>query len=140
MPTLSGWLTFLEAFATFLASLFALRLSLIGWHHLNTKLSATSQESRVGSSGVAGGSVTSTHGGLFSSEWSARAGSAPTRSPKSTNEISPHHNAIPSPNKPSTLNRLLTGHTNLIATKSTICSVISCQKSASNRPVHIHTP
>ena len=140
MPTLSGWLTFLEAFATFLASLFALRLSLIGWHHLNTKLSATSQESRVGSSGVAGGSVTSTHGGLFSSEWSARAGSAPTRSPKSTNQISAHHNAIPSPNKPSTLNRLLTGHTDLTPKLCLRSSVSSSQKSASNRPVHIHTP
>ena len=140
MLSLSGWLTFLLGFVTFDTRSLQMRISLLGWHHLNTKFSATSQGGRVGSSGVAGGSVTSTHGGLFSSEWSARAGSAPTRSPKSTNQISAHRHAISSPNKPSTINRLLTGHTDLIVTKSTICSVISCQKSASNRPVHIHTP
>ena len=126
MPTLSGWLTSLLGFAALLASLLAMRLSLLGWHHLNTKLSATSQESRVGSSGVAGGSVTSTHGGLFSSEWSARAGLAPTRSPKSTNEISTQSKLEPGPREPSWLNQLLTGHTDLIATKSMFSSVMSC--------------
>ena len=140
MPTLSGWLTSLLGFAALLASLLAMRLSLLGWHHLNTKISATSQGSRVGSSGVAGGSVTSTHGGLFSSEWSARAGSAPTRSPKSTNEISTQSKLEPGPRQPSWLNRLLTVHTDLTPKLWLRSSVISCQKSASNRPVHIHTP